>query len=102
MSGLAAVLAQHGYRVTGSDMQSSEVVDRLGRQGIRVQVGHGVEHLPGQVDCLVVSAAVKGDNPEVLWAKERGIRICIRGDAGGADAGNPDAGGGGNARQEHH
>jgi len=76
MSGLAAVLAQHGYRVTGSDMQSSEVVDRLGRQGIRVQVGHGVEHLPGQVDCLVVSAAVKGDNPEVLWAKERGIRIC--------------------------
>ena len=75
MSGLAQVLHQQGHRVSGSDTQTSAVVERLGRQGIAVHIGHDAEHIPPDANCLVVSAAIKGDNPELLGATQRNLPI---------------------------
>lgn len=75
MSGLAQVLAQKGHQITGSDSQSSEVTENLERAGIRVNIGHRVESVPRDVDCVVVSAAVPENNPEWLQAQEQGVRV---------------------------
>ncbi len=75
MSGLAQVLAQAGQGVSGSDMTDSAVVGRLRDMGVSVGIGHGLENLPERVDKLVVSAAIKADNPEFKWALERGIKV---------------------------
>jgi len=75
MSGLAQVLAQRGHFVCGSDMQSSAVVDRLGRRGIAVSIGHRSDGVGSNTDCVVVSAAVGDDNPEVLCARQNNIPV---------------------------
>ena len=76
MSGLAEVLAQHGYCVTGSDMEHSDVIDRLRLGGIDVRVGHDAEALPRRCDFVVVSAAVKPTNPEWARAQANGVPVC--------------------------
>ena len=75
MSGLAQVLAQRGYRVSGSDISSSAVTDKLATRGIPVTIGHDPADLSEQVDCVVVSAAVKKDNPQWRCALQRGVRV---------------------------
>ncbi len=75
MSGLAQVLHQQGHRVSGSDAQTSTVVERLGRRGISVHIGHHGEQVPPDANCLVVSAAIKDDNPELLQARQRRLPI---------------------------
>lgn len=75
MSGLAHLLAQQGHQVTGSDMEGSAVTDSLSQRGINVRIGHGLEHLPQRIDCLVVSAAIKQDNPQWTWARQRGVPV---------------------------
>ncbi|HSV18661.1 MAG TPA: UDP-N-acetylmuramate--L-alanine ligase [Casimicrobiaceae bacterium] len=77
MSGIAEVLANQGYRVTGSDVQPSPVTARLTRLGVAVAIGHRAEHAQG-ADALVVSTAVSDDNPEVLAARARGVPIVPR------------------------
>jgi len=76
MSGLAQVLAVHGHKITGSDMQSCDVIERLGRRDIHVSIGHNGCNIPADTDCVVVSAAVKPDNPEYAEALRRNLRIC--------------------------
>jgi len=76
MSAVALMLAQRGYRVTGSDMRDSAAVERLSGAGISVAIGHGSANLPGRLDCLVVSAAIKQNNPEWQWAAEHGVQVC--------------------------
>ncbi len=75
MSGLAQVLRRRGQIVTGSDKTASPTTERLEELGIAVHIGHDVESMPEQMDCLVVSAAVKADNPELAWAVEHGIPV---------------------------
>jgi UDP-N-acetylmuramate--alanine ligase len=77
MSGIAEVLANQGYRVSGSDLHASPVTERLARLGVRVHVGHATEHADG-ADAVVVSTAVAADNPEVAAARERGVPIVPR------------------------
>jgi len=77
MSGIAEVLANQGYRVTGSELQASAVTARLARLGIHVAVGHRAEHAQG-ADAVVVSTAVTPDNPEVEAARARGVPIVPR------------------------
>src|SRR5437867_6666244 len=67
MSGIAELLANLGYDVTGSDVKRSEVTDRLATLGIRVRLGHAAEHV-GEADVVVVSSAVRGTNAEVIAA----------------------------------
>src|SRR6201995_1559903 len=68
MSGIAKVLANLGYTVRGSDVADSSNVKRLRDQGIRVAIGHKAENIDG-ADVLVVSSAIKRDNPELVAAR---------------------------------
>jgi UDP-N-acetylmuramate--alanine ligase len=78
MSGIAEVLLNSGYVVTGSDLQESEATRRLRSLGARVFVGHGEENLAGDPSVVVISTAVKYSNPEVLEARRRHIPVIPR------------------------
>ncbi|HTL44033.1 MAG TPA: UDP-N-acetylmuramate--L-alanine ligase [Vicinamibacterales bacterium] len=77
MSGIAELLANLGYEVSGSDARTSEVTNRLVSLGVRVQSGHDAAHV-GDADVVVVSSAVHDDNPEVVEARRRGIPVIPR------------------------
>jgi len=77
MSGLAELLVNLGYAVRGSDVSVSEVTDRLVRLGVDVAVGHAPDQV-GNADVVVVSSAIRPDNPEVLEARRRRIPVIPR------------------------
>jgi UDP-N-acetylmuramate--alanine ligase len=77
MSGIAEVLANQGYQVSGSDLAESATTRRLRAMGVQVFVGHDAAHAQG-ADAVVVSTAVAADNPEVVAARERGIPVVPR------------------------
>jgi UDP-N-acetylmuramate--alanine ligase len=77
MSGIAELLANLGYEVSGSDAKRSEVTDRLETMGVHVSAGHAAEHV-GDADVVVVSSAIHPDNPEVAAARRRGIPVIPR------------------------
>jgi len=77
MSGIAEVLVNLGYRVTGSDIAANSATERLAKLGARVAIGHDAAHV-ADADAVVVSAAVKPDNPEVTAARERRIPVVPR------------------------
>jgi UDP-N-acetylmuramate--alanine ligase len=77
MSGLAEVLANLGYHVQGSDVADSANVRRLRDKGIAVTVGHDARNLDG-ADVVVVSSAVKRDNPELLAARAQRLPVVRR------------------------
>jgi UDP-N-acetylmuramate--alanine ligase len=77
MSGIAEVLANLGYTVTGTDIAESAVVKRLRGLGIAVAIGHEARHIAG-ADAVVTSSAVKADNPEVVAAREARVPVVPR------------------------
>jgi len=77
MSGIAEVLCNLGYTVQGSDVAEGANVARLRDQGIEVMVGHKAENVAG-VDVLVVSTAIKRDNPELMAARGQRIPVVRR------------------------
>ncbi len=78
MSGIAEVLANLGFEVSGSDIKRSKNTDRLEKLcGIRITEGHSAENV-GDAEVVVYSSAVRDDNPEVLIAKENGIPVIPR------------------------
>ena len=77
MSGIAEILHNLGYRVSGSDQSDGAVTQRLAALGVRVAIGHAAENIAG-ADAVVTSTAVKGDNPEVLAARARRIPLVPR------------------------
>jgi UDP-N-acetylmuramate--alanine ligase len=77
MSGIAEVLANLGYAVSGSDLAENAAVRRLRALGIRVVVGHDAKNVDA-ADAVVVSSAVKPDNPEVVRARESHIPVVPR------------------------
>ncbi len=77
MSGIAEVLVNRGYSVSGSDLRLSPITERLEKLGARIYEGHRIEHLEA-VDVVVISSAVKADNPEVNEAQHRQIPIIPR------------------------
>ncbi|MFZ4684373.1 MAG: Mur ligase domain-containing protein, partial [Hyphomonadaceae bacterium] len=64
MSGIAEVMLNLGYQVSGSDMKASANTDRLAKRGAKIMIGHKAENIEG-VGALVISTAIKGGNPEV-------------------------------------
>jgi UDP-N-acetylmuramate--alanine ligase len=78
MSGIAEVLVNLGYVVTGSDLQDSEATRRLRALGSQVFVGHQEENLAANPSVVVISTAVKYANPEVLEARRRHIPVIPR------------------------
>ncbi|EER59801.1 UDP-N-acetylmuramate/alanine ligase [Acidovorax delafieldii 2AN] len=77
MSGIAEVLFNLGYRVSGSDLADSATLRRLQGLGIQTCIGHAAAHIAG-ADAVVTSTAVTGDNPEVLAAREKKIPVVPR------------------------
>ncbi|MDB5814472.1 MAG: UDP-N-acetylmuramate--L-alanine ligase [Rhodocyclales bacterium] len=77
MSGIAEVLSNLGFSVSGSDLAASATTRRLQAQGVRVAIGHAAENLR-KADVIVISTAVHGDNPEVLAARARQIPVVPR------------------------
>jgi UDP-N-acetylmuramate--alanine ligase len=77
MSGIAEVLHNQGYQISGSDLSDSATLRRLAGLGIRTFVGHDASHLD-RVDAVVTSTAVQPDNPEVVQARARRIPVVPR------------------------
>ena len=77
MSGIAEVFSNLGYTVTGSDLSENPAVRRLRQMGIRIVIGHAAENV-ATADAVVVSSAVKPDNPEVTGARDAHIPVVPR------------------------
>ena len=77
MSGIAEILHNLGYTVSGSDQSDSATARRLASLGIRVAIGHDAAHIAG-AQAVVTSTAVKGDNPEVIAARARRVPVVPR------------------------
>ena len=77
MSGIAEVLVNLGYKVQGSDASDNANVQRLRDKGIRVAIGHAAENL-GEAEVMVVSTAIRRDNPELVAAREKRIPVVRR------------------------
>jgi UDP-N-acetylmuramate--alanine ligase len=77
MSGIAEILVNLGYKVTGSDQRRNEAVERLEQLGAKVFLGHEAAHLEG-AHVVVYSSAVNRDNVEVRLARQRGIPTIPR------------------------
>ncbi|MCP1842681.1 UDP-N-acetylmuramate--alanine ligase [Bradyrhizobium sp. USDA 4524] len=77
MSGIAEVLINLGYTVQGSDASDNYNLDRLRKKGAKVSVGHAAENVDG-ADVVVVSTAIKRDNPELMAARARRIPVVRR------------------------
>ncbi|MEU6404859.1 UDP-N-acetylmuramate--L-alanine ligase [Streptomyces sp. NPDC046985] len=81
MSGIAKILAQRGARVAGSDAKESATAEALRALGVTVRVGHAAGHLADDASCVVVSSAIREDNPELVRAAELGVPVVHRSDA---------------------
>jgi UDP-N-acetylmuramate--alanine ligase len=77
MSGIARILLARGVPVSGSDRRDTPTLLALRALGARVDVGHDPAHL-GDADTVVVSTAIRADNPELAAARERGLRVLPR------------------------
>ncbi len=83
MSGLAEIMLEEGYTVSGSDRSQSHITDKLAANGAKVYIGHSKENILG-ADLVVHTAAVHEDNPEMSAAQKNGIRIVDRAEFLGA------------------
>ncbi len=79
MSGLARILIEMGHRVSGSDLNKTSITERLESMGAACYTGHVARNVEG-VDMVVVSTAIKRENPELIRAIEMGIPVVHRGD----------------------
>jgi UDP-N-acetylmuramate--alanine ligase len=77
MSGIAEVLHNQGYTVSGSDASASPVLDRLAQLGVQTRVGHAAGNLAGS-QAIVISSAIRADNPEVVAARALKIPVVPR------------------------
>jgi UDP-N-acetylmuramate--alanine ligase len=77
MSGIARIMLARGVTVSGSDSAASKTLNELKELGADVHVGHSADHLE-KADTLVVSSAIRDDNPELVYARQRGLRIIHR------------------------
>ncbi|MFG2149570.1 UDP-N-acetylmuramate--L-alanine ligase [Streptomyces sp. NPDC048696] len=81
MSGIAKILAQRGAKVAGSDAKESGTAEALRALGATVHIGHAADHLAADASCVVVSSAIRADNPELARAAELSIPVVHRSDA---------------------
>lgn len=78
MSGLAHILNKEGFKVSGSDRAPSEITEMLEASGIKIFYGQRAENVTSDIDCAVLTAAIKEDNPELIAIKEKNIAFLSR------------------------
>jgi UDP-N-acetylmuramate--alanine ligase len=81
MSAIARVLLESGVHVSGSDQKANAITDSLAQAGATIHEGHRAENLPANADVVLISSAVKPDNPEVVAAAARSVPVLKRRDA---------------------
>lgn len=79
MSAIATILLQMGYQVSGSDISASDTISKLEKLGAKIYIGHSKENID-DVEAVIVSTAISDDNPEVLAAKLKDVKIYHRSD----------------------
>ncbi len=79
MSGIAEILVNWGFKVSGSDMSESAMTEKLRSNGINVNIGQVKENITKDIDLIVYTAAIKSDNPELVEARNIGIETVERG-----------------------
>ena len=79
MSGIAEIVVNWGFSVSGSDRTDSDILDTLKKAGVKIYIGHNISNVEG-ADCVVYTAAIHEDNPELMHAKELGIPVIERSD----------------------
>lgn len=86
MSGLAQIVLKNGYSVTGSDWNKSEITEKLENMGAKIVYGHDAVNKDGinNASLVVYTAAAKSDNPEIIAAKKKGVRLIDRAEFLGA------------------
>lgn len=80
MSGLAHIFLNRGYSISGSDISESERTEALKARGVDIFIGHSACNLPADTGRVVVSTAIKSDNPELVGAHKRNIPVLHRSD----------------------
>jgi len=75
MSGLAALMLKENAIITGSDICKSSLTDRLCDLGADIRIGHNPSHIPPEADAVVISAAIREDNPELKLARQKGLIV---------------------------
>jgi UDP-N-acetylmuramate--alanine ligase len=78
MSGIAEILLDFGYQISGSDIRVSNVTERLQKKGAVIYIGQRAENITADIDAVVRSSAIRETNPELIRAKELGIEILHR------------------------
>lgn len=78
MSGIAEVLFNLGYKISGSDAKDGVILERFRDFGIEIFVGHDAKNISDDVEVVVISSAISGDNPEVVFAKSKKIPVIPR------------------------
>ncbi len=80
MSGIATIMLQQGYKVSGSDLIQGEATSRLRNMGAEIFFGHDAANIGHDINLVVISTAIKENNPELAAAQERGIKVIKRGE----------------------
>jgi len=78
MSGIAKIMLDMGYQISGSDCKSSPLTDNLTAMGAKIFIGHNAENVPADAQIVVYSSAIGKENPEMQEAHKRGIQIYKR------------------------
>ena len=78
MSGIAELLMNLKFSISGSDISENENVKRLRGMGVNIQIGHNIKNVTNDIDVLVYSSAVSLENPEIMRAKQKGIPVIRR------------------------
>ncbi len=74
MSGLALIMKGMGFKIQGSDISSNKNIERLKKNNVKVIIGHSKENI-NKATIIVISSAIKNNNPEVLFAKKKHLPI---------------------------
>lgn len=80
MSGIASILLQQGHKVSGSDLKESQITRKLAASGARIFYGHSPANING-ADAVVYSSAIREDNPELSFSRDKGLRPMRRAEA---------------------
>ncbi|MCX5667652.1 MAG: UDP-N-acetylmuramate--L-alanine ligase [Candidatus Omnitrophica bacterium] len=78
MSGIALVLLKMGYKVSGSDLGSNNLTEKLTREGAGIRFGHNHDNIPPETEVVVYSSSINNSNPEIRGARERNLLIVKR------------------------
>ncbi|QJC37678.1 UDP-N-acetylmuramate--L-alanine ligase [Enterobacteriaceae endosymbiont of Donacia bicoloricornis] len=80
MGGIATILVKQGYKISGSDISSNFIIKKLSLLNIKINLQHDAKNITNNIDLIIISSAIKNNNPELIAAKKLNIAIISRGE----------------------